>query len=415
MTDLDLTGSLPPFHAIIGVAGTGKSTISRQLAEERDDTLLCATTGIAAVNLGSVTLNSLLWFYDTASLQTSYEVGRLNAALRTITDSGYTRLVIDEVSMMDGRQLDILCLAFDDINARRMVDGLDPIGITLVGDFCQLPPIDAPFVFERPSWARFAEHLTILTHPWRQTDPEFLAALGHVRRGDGAKALEYFGRRLNTSEDPWFDGTAILAKNAEVDRFNNLRMLSLPEPTEIWKATRVGDQSADWKNIPPELALKEGALVMILANRRARIEGMPPHTWPMIYANGDLGYYHGKYDDHTACVELKRTGQDVEVPMIVREKTRITGARGVKAKREDVLGTISYMPLRIAYATTCHKSQGLTLDAVQVFYHSHFWRTPGMFYTALSRARTMAGLRLVGTPAQFVSRCRADARVRGFL
>jgi ATP-dependent exoDNAse (exonuclease V) alpha subunit len=80
-----------------------------------------------------------------------------------------------------------------------------------------------------------------------------------------------------------------------------------------------------------------------------------------------------------------------------------------------VVGDVTYLPLRLAFATTTHKSQGLSLDKVQVNISSHMFSSPGMLYVALSRARTPEGLRLVGTPQQFVQKCVYDKRVKGFL
>ena len=403
----------PLWAAITGVAGTGKTYVARQQAEERDDVILCATTGISAVNIGASTINSLLWYYSTDDLRTCFEVGKLNVALRKIADSGFRRIFVDEVSMMPGQQLDILCLALDQLNETRAGRDEDPLGLTLIADFAQLPPINAPFVFERPAWKRFEAHLTVLTEPRRQTDPAFVAALQAVRKGFIGPALAYFGPQIQPYEQRDFNGTTILAKNDEVDRYNAVRMLELSTPEETFIAGRHGAQDSAWKNIPAPLVLKPGALVMILANRRERIEGLEAHQWPMIYANGDLGKYLGR-DGSNAKVKLHR-GPEVTVTPVTREKTAATGNKGVRAKREDILGSITYMPLRVAYASTVHKTQSLSLDAVQVMFHSHFWTQPSMLYTALSRARTPEGLRLVGTVKQFEKRMVVDPKCRQWL
>ena len=132
----------------------------------------------------------------------------------------------------------------------------------------------------------------------------------------------------------------------------------------------------------------------------------------MIYANGDLGTYLGQVGS-AARVQLLR-GEEVQVVPVVRQKTKPTN-RGAKPKDEDVLGSITYMPLRVAYATTCHKSQGLSLDNVQVMFQSRFWAQPSMLYVAMSRARTPEGLRLVGSVKQFEKRITVDPKVRPWL
>lgn len=441
----------PVYHGILGTAGTGKTYQARQRAEQYDDAILYATTGIAAVNIGGVTINSALAYADTGDMRVAYETGKLGAFLRRYVRSGYYRLILDEVSMMDGFQLDILTAAIEDINTYQRENGLRELGLTLVGDFAQLAPVKAPFVFTRPSWERFKDHLTVLTEPRRQADPEFVRALQAVRRGDRRAAMDYFGHRIVQGEERNYQGSTILAKNDEVDRYNHLRLMDLAGPEDRYLCSRFvkdGKKApSEWqKNIPDVLTLKRGALVMILANRRE--PGAPEDNPKMIYANGDLGIYQGpamewlgmsdtqlqaagvtradyNKDDPrwerfkgtytVASVKLLRTNQTVLVPMQLREKGTPTGRAGKKLARTEVDASIEYMPLRVAYATTCHKSQGLSLDNVQIMFHSHFWTLPGMLYVALSRARTPEGLRLVGSPAQFEKRINVDPNIKAWL
>lgn len=399
----------PVFMYNGGTAGTGKTYNAIKRVEAYDDAKLVATTGIAAVNLGGVTINSLLQYGDTNGLRACYETGKLGALLKRLTNSGYYRLIVDEVSMMDGHQLDILVTAIEELNVWLGDNGKRLFGMTLIGDFAQLPPIKAPFVFQRPTWGRFEPNITLLTEPRRQADGDFVRALQAVRRGDRPAAMAYFGPKLVQGSEDKFDGSTILATNAEVDRYNKLRMMDLHTPQEFFKADRVGEQLSEWtKNIPDNLEMKAGALVMILANKSMKDFGM-------IYANGDLGHYEKKLHENSATVTLIRTGQSVIVESVLKEKGVATGHTGKKLPREDVKGSIRYMPLRVAYATTCHKSQGLSLDRVQIMFHNKFWAEPGMLYVALSRARTPQGLRLVGTPQQFEARINVNPEIRRWL
>lgn len=398
----------PQFIYLAGTAGTGKSFQARQRAEDYTDAILMATTGIAAVNLGGTTINSVLRYFDTGDMQTSYEFGRLGIALRNLGDSGFTRLIVDEVSMMDGRQLTILCTALDEVNERRVSDGKRPMGITLVGDFAQLPPVNAPYAFQSPVWDRFDANTTLLTEPRRHADPAFVAALQQVRRGDQT-AIDYFRQFITKSEDREFQGTSILAKNDEVDRYNKIRMIELKQPEQTFTNRRTGELNAEWKHIPDTLVLKPTCLVMILSNR------FDKETREIIYANGDLGYYQGKLDENTAKVKLLRTGYDVHVSRVVRERKFATGKKGIKAPREEKHGSLDYMPLRAAYASTVHRSQGLSLDRVQLMINSQFWLQSGMIYVGLSRARTPQGLRIVGTVDQFVARVRVNPLLERWL
>lgn len=439
----------PLCEFICGTAGTGKTFQQKALAAADTSRKLCATTGIAAVNLGEgVTINSLLHFPDTSGLRIEYELGRLHAMLIRMTESGYTRIVLDEVSMLDGNALDIIQLAIDEVNEKRLGRGAEPIGLTLVGDFAQLPPVKAPFAFEARCWEKFEANTTMLTEPRRQADPDFVRALQAVRRGDVSGAMTYFGARLTNRQIERFNGTTIFAKNDEVDRYNRLRLLDLHTDEVSFLNSRAGEQNSEWnKHIPPRLELKRGALVMILANKREAQEGIPSIEWPMLYANGDLGTLEDwtqheveipdplykppkpkegeqvkdedwpriKVPQAVAMVRLHRTDRVVQVGHVHREKGEATGHKGVRAPREDITGWIDYLPLRVAYATTCHKSQGLSLDAVQIMFHSWFWQTPGMLYVALSRARTAEGLTLVGTPEQFKARIKTNPKVRRWL
>lgn len=416
----------PLFSFLGGPAGTGKTFLARQRAEltSPPDAILCATTGIAAVNLGGVTINSTLRYFDTLDLQTNYELGRLNQTLRKLVTSGYRRLVIDEASMLAGKQLTILCTAIDEVNEWARDNGEPEFGITLVADFAQLGPIKEEFAFQSPCWDRFEEHTTLLTEPRRQADPDFVRALQQVRRGD-REAISYFRQFIGRAEDRNFDGTTILAKNDEVDRYNKIRMLELKTPEEYYLSTRGGEhQPSEWKHIPDRLIVKKGCLVMVLANAYS---GEGPRR-ELMYCNGDLGHFEGREivtihdpvsgeedDVEVANVRLIRTGDVVQVTGVHRIKTTATGNKGEKAPRDEKEGWIKYMPLRCAYASTVHRSQGLSLDRVQVMINSHFWIMPGMTYVALSRARTPGGLRIVGTAEQFVARIRANGAVQRWL
>lgn len=410
----------PQFLYIAGTAGTGKSYQARQRAKLYPDAILTASTGIAAVNLEGTTINSVLNYYDTGNLQTNYELGRLNQRLRALALSGFTRLIIDECSMMDGRQLDILCMAIDEVNEWLAKEDKPVMGLTLVGDFAQLPPVEAPYCFQQPSWERFENNTIMLTEPRRQADPDFVRALQAVRRGDKQAAVNYFTPLITSTEERNFDGTTIMAKNDEVDRYNKIRMSWLPGAVERYESVRTGDHLAEWKNIPQFLELKPNCLVMILSNRFTG----PADARELIYANGDLAHYikpmdiPGRpFDPKTAMayVKLIRDGSTQIVTRVLREKKVPTGAKGVKKEREHKEGSIDYLPLRVAYGSTVHKAQGLTLDRVQLMINSQFWMKSGMLYVGLSRARTPQGLRIVGSVKQFEARVRANPLIARWL
>lgn len=432
---------VPTFTYLAGAAGSGKTFLTKAWQEEEGGLLLCGTTGISAINLGGTTINSILGYFDTKSLQESYTNGFLTARLGKLWQAGIRRLVLDEVSMLDADQLTYLVRAIDEVNGRGYVldskwqDEQTPpeMGLTLVGDFCQLRAVKACYAFESPEWAQFEPAIHTLTEIRRQADPDFIAALRAARRGDGPAALAYFASQLQDQTDDHFDGPTILAKNEAVDRYNQLRMDKLPGQLVAFRSSRWGKQRSEWGNpdkprqtwgIPETLTLKEGALVMILANRREALSLGRPR---FLYVNGDLGtLLTANESDHTATVRLQRNGQEVRVEYVTREVRLPCDSARRKELREqglddridgkwEIVGAISYLPLRVAYASTVHRSQGLTLDKVQINIADPFWKTGGMLYVGISRARTAAGLRLVGRSTSFLERCTSDPKVKGWL
>jgi len=426
--------ALPAFCFICGPAGTGKTFWAKALAaQDPEGVVLAATTGIAAVNLGEgTTINSLLKFFNTQSLTEAFTGGWLESQLKRLRGAGLRRIVLDETSMLDGDQLTILSRALDNVNQDRGGDDAE-LGLILIGDFAQLPPVKAPFAFESAEWGRYAEATYGLTTIRRQAERDFIEALQAVRRGDAKKALEFFGDRLEQLTHPHFDGTTILAKNDAVDKYNQLRLDKVPGAAIQFGSQRWGKLRPEWGGppkaayewgVPEVLKLKIGALVMILANRNVAEKGEPPSY---LYVNGDLGQVM-EQDHGCATVVLQRTGEEIQVVPITRENViplEVGRRKALKAEghpervsangKSEVIGACSYMPLRLAYASTVHKSQGLSLSAVQTSIRDHFFTQPGMMYTALSRCRTAEGLRIVGNPETFRIRCTVNPKVTPWL
>jgi len=386
------------FSFITGPAGTGKTFRIHAEADQDPTAVLCATTGIAAVNCGGTTINALLRYFDTHELARIFTSKTLHTRLRSLRDHGVCHLLLDEVSMLSGTQLTYLIQAITAVN----LGSSRPITLTLVGDFAQLPPINEPFAFESEEWGQVTPHVTHLTEIYRQTDRDFVEALGAVRRGDHHTALSYFGDRLSSAPLSSFDGTTLKARNVEVDTYNAVKLEQLPGRVLEFTSTKWRTPRAEWKHIPHNLSLKVGALVMILANKRE------PRSSAFTYVNGDLGIIQDQVAG-SAVVQLVRTGEIVEVTMATRDN--VVGA----GKQRQCVGSVAYMPLRLAWASTVHKAQGLSLDQVQVDLRDRFFAHPHMLYVALSRARTPDGLRIVGTAKQFAARCVVDLKVRQWL
>lgn len=437
---------------LTGVAGSGKShEIRRRIEEDPDYAILSATTGIAAVNLNAATINSLLGYYNTHSLKDAYLASSAQRKLKELVEEGYKNVVIDEISMLSHDALDTIVQIFDAVNDD-LLSTQHPIGLIIVGDMCQLPPIPdktpeqikrrikvpTPWAFLGRHWERFEANTTRLTKNWRQADQNFLEALNHARSGRGmdcVNTLESCGLEFASYVDQEFDGTTILAENKKVERFNldclkrvQGRDMSLP-------SRRWGKERKEWEHIPEKTLLREGAYVMILSNKGTGERGV------FEYVNGDCGHVTG-VTFRTAPllplihIQLVRTGQEVKVSPIVRnfdykekpdgfvveEKLRDVPADTYLpkphyngAKRRYVAGQVQYYPIRLAYATTCHKAQGLSLDRVQVDMRDWQWKNPGMAYIAMSRGRTVPGLRIVGMKEVVAAACQSDPLVERWL
>ena len=412
-----------PYSFLTGPAGTGKTYLARQMVREWPGTVLAATTGIASTNLGEgTTINALLRYFDTESLVDSYQRGSLTATLGRLWRSGVRRILLDEISMMDQQQLTVITQALEELRGRGYVmnqaladeveedasakgEDAESRGISLncLGDFLQLPPVKAEFAFASPEWARYAQASHRLTTVRRQADPAFIAAIAAARRGDRDAVCDYFGPRLHDHIDAHFPGLTVVATNDAADRLNGLRLSELKTALVLWGSSRWGKERGDWKNIPAELGLKVGALVMILANQRE------DESNRLVYANGDIGEVV-EMDQRTSqvYVKLQRNARVVSVNWVTRQN-RIPLEPGRKkqlvaedkehlvVEKWEIVGEITYMPIRLSYASTVHKCQGLSLDAVQVTTREAMFKNLGMLYVALSRARTADGLRLVGS------------------
>lgn len=413
---------------LTGAAGSGKTFLAKALAAERRGWTMAASTGIAAVNLGeATTINSLLGYFDEDSLRTAMTQGFTQAKLRKLQKSGLHRILLDEVSMVSAESLLLIMMALDEVNSD--LPTKEKIGLTLIGDFCQLPPVKGQFAFESSVWAeRFAPFVTTLTEIRRQADPAFIEGLRAARRGDITGVVEYFGPRCVPIIEQHYPGLTIFSKNDQVKRWNELAHIRLMTAVSKFPSRRDGVQKTEWvKHIDDELLLKAGALVMVLANNIE--EGH------INYANGDLGTFVGQTEIKTrveeksedgstkyvtklvkaAVVKLQRTDDEVTIAPVVRLNQKPTGAMGVKKERYETIGAIEFMPLRLAWASTVHKIQGLSMDHVQVAIADQFFKSPAMLYVALSRARSAEGLRLVGTPMLLRERCATDARVGAWL
>ena len=461
--DLSSTAQLP-CEFITGKAGTGKTyTIRQRILNARPGSiLLTAMTGIAAVNLGDdvTTLHSALRFGSFESLQEAFMKGRLARVLANHYIQGVRELVVDECSMMEKRMLDMIWQAAVDAAGYK---NSGPIRITLVGDFAQLPPVpdrgdlnSGDYAFNAMCWGEsFARYTTKLEKNWRQSDPNFLSALNSARQGDGLACLQWLQRCPVTwahTLDPNFAGTSLEATNDAVNRVNFARLTTLPGEaftlaSQRWNSiidtwTGRPKPPSEWEHIPERESYKWNAYVMLLVN-----------DFEAGYVNGDTGYLVGwetveggvngdvNRKPGYFLVQLVRTGQVVKVAAFERltEKKDPPPEWEKRPQKEWpkfdsgdpahpwgtpwynltrgkwVHAAILRYPMRLAYASTIHKSQGLSLDTLQLNLNSGFLKSPAMVYVALSRCRTPQGLRIVGRPETLAAKCNVDPRVKEWL
>ena len=396
----------PQYSYIQGRAGTGKSYKLKQIYDRYPgSTALCATTGIAAVNLGAgTTINSLLWYYNTESLLDTWTSGKLLWRLEEIYNKmGIRRILLDEVSMLPASNLSVLCLAIDKLNEHLHNRGKPLLQFILAGDFAQLPPVSGDFAFESEHWEKFLYNTTILREVYRQEDAEFIQALQWVREGKGKQAAEYFEESLHKLGEPDYEGTTLYPYNSAVTRQNAYRLEKIKGEPLSFPTTRSGKQRGEWKKyIPDHFKAKIGALVMLLANNYSA-------PGQIEYCNGDLGTIES-YNEKAIFIRLLRNNNLVVVENITRENEEI------KDNTKKVVGSVNYMPIRLAYASTIHKGQGLTFDNIQVDIRAKFYaECPGMLYVALSRCRTKEGLRLIGGPRTFATNCKVNPKIKEFL
>lgn len=386
---------------LTGRAGTGKTTLIRHWLDEHapEGTLVCAPTGVAALNAGGVTIHRLIHCGPDATVEHARRQGRARRA--EPLERRLACLVIDEVSMVRSDLIDCL----DAYLQAAKGDGA-PFGgvrLVMVGDLAQLPPVvagddrrlfgdvwDGPWFFQGRSIGRLMKEKALdaveLTRIHRQADRAFTDALNAVRDGgDGlTQALELVNTRATGRWDA--RGAVVLAAaNRRADLINRLMLDRLPGPETIRDAVIDGDWDPRLTPAPRGLALRDGMRVMTLSND-------PDGRW----VNGSTGTLT-RLDPDGAAHVLLDTGRAVTVGRHTWTRARPVVKDGPNGARRIVMepsGTYTQLPLRPGWAVTIHKSQGKTLDKVHLELGERPLFAPGQAYVALSRATHLDGLTL---------------------
>ncbi|MEM5518879.1 AAA family ATPase [Henriciella sp. AS95] len=374
---------------LTGRAGTGKTTMLRRfLAEAGENTVVLAPTGVAAMNAGGQTIHSFFKFPPRLIEPT--DVKRLRG-VRLI--KAIETMIIDEISMVRSDMLDAIDKSLQlNRGSKRPFGGVRMI---LSGDLHQLPPVargpEAEILHERygghyffnaPGFKDAEFALLALKHVFRQEDPRFLALLGAMRQGRLLPTDERLLQSVVSSRsavEASETHVVLTPNNANAFRINQARLEELPGKPHSLAAKIQG--TFDEKSYPTEadLELKEGARVMLIKND-------PEGRW----VNGSLATVDSFKGDN---VRVELDGHIYEIEPAAWEKYKYELDPETKKVSREVVGTFKQVPLRLAYAVTIHKAQGLTLDKVFIDFDRGMF-AHGQAYVAFSRARSLEGLEI---------------------
>lgn len=390
---------------LTGKAGTGKTTFLHKLRELSPKRMVVlAPTGVAAINAQGQTIHSffqLPFGPNIPGLQQGegnlrYRMSKEKKQLIRTLDL----LVIDEISMVRCDLLD----AIDDV-MRKYRDRNRPFGgaqLLMIGDLQQLSPVaqdkewsllssyyDTPYFFGSKALAKI-DYITIeLRHIYRQQDEHFISLLAAIRENRIDKpALDTLNRRyipgfVPPKDEDWI---RLTTHNRMADTYNEQQLNQLSSKELRYVAEVHGNFPETSYPAAYELVVKEGAQVMFLKNDPSGNKD---------YYNGKIGVVEGtEWDDEhnreLIRVYCKEDGSTILLPPVTWENTKYVIDEESKEIREEVEGTFRQYPLRLAWAITIHKSQGLTFNHAVLDINASF--THGQVYVALSRCRTLEGL-----------------------
>ena len=385
---------------LTGKAGTGKTTFLRQLKERSPKRMIVvAPTGVAAINAGGVTIHSFFQFplapyVPGSSFNTKDERFRFSKEKKRIIRT-LDLLVIDEISMVRADLLDQI-----DAVLRLHKDRNRPFGgvqLLMIGDLSQLAPVaresdwtllreyyTTPYFFGSKALQQ-TRHVTIeLQHVYRQTDTTFVDILNEVRENRlTANGLAMLNSRY-CKEEKVLNSEGVIrltTHNLTANNYNEQRMDSLKGKRYTYEAEITGTFPESSYPAEKTLELKKGCQVMFLKN----------DTQGARYYNGKLGIITSLDDEH---IKVRGLDDDTEVEVTpdIWTNARYVIDKETKEIREEIDGEFRQYPLRLAWAITVHKSQGLTFDRAVIDVNAAF--AAGQVYVALSRLRSLEGLLL---------------------
>ena len=404
---------------LTGKAGTGKTTFLKTIMEHsRKRPIVVAPTGVAAINAGGVTIHSFFQlpfspYVPGAKVECKFDFGKEKRKIIASSDL----LIIDEISMVRADLLDAI-----DAVLRRFREHGQPFGgmqLLMIGDLAQLTPVvtpedermlkpyyDTPYFFGSKALQQI-DYVTIqLTHVYRQQDESFIALLNEIREGHpSAEALSKLNSRsLTPGPSPKGEGSGYIrltTHNNLANFYNESELQKLPGRSYQYRAEVKGTFPEYSYPTAETLVLKEGAQVMFVKND----------------PSGEHNYYNGRIgrvmeaSENRLTVYCEGDAEAIEVEPLEWENMRYTLNEQTREIESEVQGTFKQLPLRLAWAITIHKSQGLTFDRAIIDANQSF--APGQVYVALSRCRTLEGLVLASPlePRAVINDERVDSYI----
>jgi ATP-dependent DNA helicase PIF1 len=398
---------------VTGRAGTGKSTLLSHLTANTEKSFaVCAPTGVAALNVGGVTIHSLFTF--PLGLLGEVEIARhLSKRTREILRA-LDMLVIDEVSMVSADLMDAIDRALRIARGRKN----EPFGgaqVVMFGDPYQLAPVpprdpqektyiaenyQSLWFFDAHVWRQSDLERFELSEIFRQSDDDFKEILNAIRDGSVTQAMLDSLNQAGNRYPPHSDVIRLATINETVNSVNHQRMGLIETEPKVFKAVYSASAEKSFGRALPaeiELSLKVGAQVMFIKNDDASTSktGGTIRRW----VNGTIGRVVALPKSGLVVVDVD--GEELEVGPATWEKVRYEIEEDFDestGKTKEVLVPVTLaefkqIPLRLAWAVTIHKSQGQTYDEVQIDMGRGAF-SPGQTYVALSRVRTLTGLYL---------------------
>ncbi len=368
---------------LTGEPGAGKTHVINQyiawLEAAGLKVAVTASTGIAATHIGGVTIHSWSGLGIRDQL-TPYDLDQIGSNEKVVKRAKAAHaLVIDEISMLDGKVLDMVDQVLRTV--RQSTEAFGGVQIIFVGDFFQLPPVTRNgdimrYAFESRAWENTKPLVCYITEQHRQEDELLLGLLGSIRRNQIEEDHYTLLQEQTEISYEHLEPTRLYTHNADVDAVNNSKLAELKSPPRTFKMSGSGRKpliEGLMKNcISPEfLILKEDAMVMCTKN------------------NFEAGYVNGTLARIIRFEEGYPVIETLEGQSILMKPTTWEIVEDKK-----VLASIEQLPLRLAWAITVHKSQGMSLDAAEIDLSKAF--VYGQGYVALSRVRSLAGLKVLG-------------------